>query len=504
MTEMTTISTLLQDVTKLPSLPSVAMKIVEEVKKDMSSIGDLVDIMSVDPALTTKILRVANSSFYAPPYKVDSVDKAVNIIGLEALKNIALSFVIVEGLKRKSIDEFNHELFWKRSITAAVSAEMISSKLRSTAGDVFVTPLLMDIGVYVMYLSRPDDYLKVLDRKKVSEMTTDEAEREVFGFDHMEAGSEVLKYWGIPEEIYMPIAYHHKVEDCPSEYLEMADVLMLADLTSSIYHGNKSAKKFGILGRILKDKMGISDVDVDGFNDSVAEKTVEILTTFEIDPGDMKPYSQLLGEANEELGKLNLSYEQLIMELKQARDMAEKRAIEALEAKNKLKELVVKDGLTNLYNHRHFQDFHDRELSRVERYSHVLSLKMIDIDFFKLINDTHGHPQGDKVLCAIANILEKSVRKPDIVARYGGEEFAVVLPETDIKGAVSLADRLRKKVEAHEFKIGNDIVTVTISLGVTTYDSGRGIKSKDEVIEAADKALYNSKQTGRNKLSIIS
>lgn len=500
---MDALQSLFTGVATLPSLPAIAMRIIQEVKKDKSSMHELAQIISVDPALSAKILRVANSSFYALPYKVESIGKAVNVLGLEALKNIALSFVIVRGFKRNQVDEFDHEHFWKRSITAAVSAEMIAAKMGLTREDTFVTPLLMDVGVFVMYLSRPDDYLKVINKKKISRQKTHEAEREVFGFDHATVGSEILKEWGIPENIYIPIGYHHEKEETPSEYLEIVDVLMLAELSSSVYHGSKSVEKFGELISTLQEKLKITEVESLDFTDSIAEKTVEILSSFEIDPGDMKPYSRILEEANEELGRMNLSYEQLVLELKQAKEMAEKMAIEAWEAQEKLRELSVKDGLTDLYNHRYFQNLIDKELPRVERYGHVLSIIMLDIDHFKNINDTHGHPQGDIVLKTIADIFQETVRKPDTVARYGGEEFVIILPETDIKGAVVLAERLRKLVEKRKIKLEEKTISITISLGVTMYDSSTGKKSKAEIMNAADKALYNSKETGRNKLSIL-
>ena len=169
---MQSVDSVIANVKNLPSLPTIALRIIQEIKRDQLSNNALAEIISYDPALTAKILKIANSSFYALPDGVDSIDRAVNILGQEALKNIALSFVIVKGLKRNNVDNFDHELFWKRSITAAVSAEMLTSKLKVNSGDTFVMPLLMDIGVLVMYLSDPQDYFKVLDEKRVSGLTT--------------------------------------------------------------------------------------------------------------------------------------------------------------------------------------------------------------------------------------------------------------------------------------------------------------------------------------------
>ncbi len=498
-----TLSSLLKSIATLPSLPAVAMRIIEEVKKDKLAIRELVDIISYDPALTAKILKVANSSFYALPYKVDSIEKAVNILGLEALKNIALSFVIVKELRKNIIAGFDHEHFWKRSVTAAVSTEMMASKLKLRQDDTFVTPLLMDIGILVMFLGRPDDYLKVLDLKRASNVMTAEVERSIYGFDHQDVGSEILKQWKIPENIYMPVAYHHKRHGYPSELSDIVNILMLSDMVSSLYHGSRSVEKLEEIKQLLQDRLDINETDIDVFIDSVAEKTLDILSYFEIDAGNMKPYSQILQEANEELGELNLSYEQLVVELKEAKKEAEELAVELWTVKEEMRELAIRDALTGLYNHRYFQEFMDKEMNRAKRYGYLVSLIMLDIDYFKRINDTYGHLEGDEVLRSIGKNIQQSIRTSDTATRYGGEEFAIILPQTDSRGAVVLAERLRKMVEKLKIKINDQIVKVTISVGITTYDPNIEKKSKTEIIELADKALYNSKQKGRNKLAIM-
>jgi diguanylate cyclase (GGDEF)-like protein len=494
---------LLKNISSLPSLPAIAVKIIQEIRKDKSSIGKLADIISVDPALTAKMLKVANSSFYGLSYKIDSVQGAINVLGLEAIKNIALSFVIVKGFKRDSVDAFNQELFWKRSVTAAVCAEMMASRLKANRDDIFVTALLMDIGVLVMYLGRPEEYLRVIDEKIISSTTIAEAEKGIFGFDHQEAGSEILRQWGIPENIYLPIACHHKIQDSPAGVRDTAEILMLSDIASSVYYGNKSTEKVNMLKRLLKDRLHATEGEVNAFIDSIAEKTVDILTSFDIDAVDVKPYSKIVHDALEEAGELNMTRDQLVMGLREERKKTERLSRELRNSNEKLRMLANKDGLTGIYNHRFFQELLDRELERAERYSRNLSLVMLDIDNFRKINEDHGYPQGDIVLRAVAELFQQLIRKPDTVVRYGGEEFAIVLPEADIRGAIALAERLRQMVERLEIKVEGHVVKVTVSAGITMYEPQKNIKSRARLIETAVTALHYSKMTGRNKLSVV-
>lgn len=162
-----------------------------------------------------------------------------------------------------------------------------------------------------------------------------------------------------------------------------------------------------------------------------------------------------------------------------------------------IKRLAITDGLTGLFNHRHFQERLTQEFKRLERFSESISLLLIDIDHFKKINDTYGHPVGDSVLKDVADKIRKTIRNIDIPARYGGEEFAVVLLGTDTKGAMNMAERLRKTVMDTTFSADNKTFHVTISIGISTYPDG--IKRKEELIEKADKALYHAKRSGRNQ-----
>ncbi len=167
----------------------------------------------------------------------------------------------------------------------------------------------------------------------------------------------------------------------------------------------------------------------------------------------------------------------------------------------RLYELAITDGLTKLFIHRYFQARLDEEIMRAKRYHTTVSLILFDIDHFKKFNDTYGHQQGDIVLIESAKLIKQAVRDTvDIPARYGGEEFAIILPETDAKGAQLVAERLRKTVEAYDYPGQGKALKVTISLGIASFPDHAS--TKPVLIKKADIALYACKEKGRNCSSI--
>jgi diguanylate cyclase (GGDEF)-like protein len=162
-----------------------------------------------------------------------------------------------------------------------------------------------------------------------------------------------------------------------------------------------------------------------------------------------------------------------------------------------LKELATIDELTGVANRSKVKELLDREVDRARRYRNPLSLIYFDIDHFKQVNDTYGHKSGDEVLIEITKIIQKELRKTDILARWGGEEFLIVIPETSLQNGVVLANKLREIIEEHNFK---DVSKVTCSFGVTQFTLHDDI---DKFVQRADEALYAAKDGGRNRVIAI-
>lgn len=178
---------------------------------------------------------------------------------------------------------------------------------------------------------------------------------------------------------------------------------------------------------------------------------------------------------------------------------ADLQRIDALEAEN------VTDPLTKVYNRRYLDRRLEEEFARSKRYALDLSVLMLDVDHFKRVNDTYGHPAGDAVLSTLGSLLKTSFRDLDIVARYGGEEFLVICTNTAIDGAALVAERVRQLIESHQIEISDgsgasQTIQIRISIGVAGLSASIG--SKEELVQAADQALYRAKQEGRNRVIV--
>jgi diguanylate cyclase (GGDEF)-like protein len=164
----------------------------------------------------------------------------------------------------------------------------------------------------------------------------------------------------------------------------------------------------------------------------------------------------------------------------------------------RVEKLSITDSLTGLFNHRYFYERLSEEISRANRFGNTLALLMVDIDYFKNFNDTFGHQAGDSVLKSVTQIIQENIRSIDIASRYGGEEITIILPETDMEGAKTIAERIRQSIANQPFKIGQQATHITVSIGLVCYPIDTTLKS--ELVRKADLALYRAKNKGRNQV----
>ena len=496
---------------KLPSPPNIALRLMEEVKKENFSFGDIAKIIQFDPALTAKVLKIINSSYYSFPQKITSIERALSLLGLHTVKNIALSFTLIDGLKLGAQSSFNIGYFWKRALVAAIGSEFFAAHLKIRDTDIFISALLHNLGILIFNCFLHDEYSRLIEEKVRTLVPMDVLEKRTFGFNHQELCSELLRKWGLPENVCLAILYHHGYREAPEYVRGSARVVYLSNALSSLFSDTETPEKLRHFADIIKEDLGISDEELEALVDQGMDRISEMCSSLDIPFDNIKPLSELLQEANLSLSELNLSYEMLLAEYRKEKMQAEKLAQELRETNDKLvsvnrelRALSSRDYLTGLYNRRYLFDFLEKEWARSERYGICFSLLLFDIDFFKKINDCHGHQGGDQVLQALSKLASQTIRESDLIARYGGEEFVVAMPQTDRASALSLAERLRQTVAAMELRILENVVKCTISIGVATYVPGDRKMGVEEFVDTADHALYEAKSAGRNRVACAS
>jgi diguanylate cyclase (GGDEF)-like protein len=485
----------------LPTIPAIAMHVIDLAGQPEGNISDIARLIGHDPALTLKVLKVANSPLYGFRRKTDNLRQALNMLGLNAVITLALSFSLTGALREVKQGGFNTEYYWRRSAIAAAASRCLGTQLGIKRDEeLMLAGLLQDVGMLVLSSVFQEDYGKAIAG------TTDhdaviKAEQLAFGADHAEVGAWQLSQWNLPKYLQQIVVASHEFNSTiiPSDASAMSNCIVLSGLIAdgmlhpnNEYHAVRAAK-------CAEEILGLDTITYRAVLDLISAILPDISDIFDIKMIDLSQAVALKDQANELIMMRHLHMNE---EVKQVR-----RTAEELSARSRLLEdQMKKDSLTGLFNRSHFDEILLKEFSLATEQGWPLSVAFIDLDNFKQINDNFGHKVGDEVLQSIANVMLRHTRQSDLLARYGGEEFVVILPGTDAAGARKLIERLMEAVRNFEHDVHPDeSIHATISIGLATHlDEGYRFNSSSDLLQAADDAMYAAKKAGRNRLVVYS
>lgn len=481
----------------LPSLPAIAIQVLELAQKTDVDITEIARTISKDPALSTKILRTVNSSFYARSQHVSTISHALVILGLQSVKTLVLGFSLVTNLMRGKEKGFKHIEYWRRSIYSATAARAIASRINLVQQEeAFLAALLKDIGMLVLDQVLGPEYGEINSRC-TSHFELAAVEREAISADHAEVGGYVASSWKLPPVLTVPITYHHNPEGVPDASLSrLSDVVFLSGRCADVFVDSSPAPAIAHVRQFCASQFQMSEADCDVLLDEIGKRTKETATLFEIQIGSSASYEAILKKANEALVEITLQSQQQATTLQQ-------QASTLAEQNQQLKKQATTDGLTGLSNRASFDAFLAEHFAASIRQAAPLSLLMLDVDKFKSVNDRYGHQTGDKVLQVLGQLLATATRAQDLAARYGGEEMCLILPGTGRATAAAIAESIRRAIAAKPIPCGTFDLPVTASLGVATYEPNGPLRMPAHLLKAADLALYNAKHSGRNCVRVF-
>jgi diguanylate cyclase (GGDEF)-like protein len=485
----------LEQADQLPSPPSVALRIVELNRDDQVDITELTRILSEDPALVAKLLKTANSSMFGLPREISSIRHAVLILGLRSVNLLALSFSILSISNPKADSKFDYSQFWTRTIATALGMRHLAGRfLPSLTDEAFLTGMLAGFGQLVLAEHLAERYCKVLQQWLSSGGSLREIEREEFGSSSPELGADLLATWGLPSRVCGTIRDHDEPET--GEHEAGADRRLVELLHFSAICGDLLAGGDVLSGTAALEQAGARYLDFDRPDCcevllEIQQRLPDLALGLDLTTRDRESLVQIATQAAQLLVRESLALNEQVRNVTSDMDELEQE-------KSDLELRAISDSLTGLRNRGFFDERLQVEFERACQSGTPLGLLLLDLDYFKSVNDDHGHQAGDEMLREIARAIQDSVEAGDEACRYGGEEFAVICPGATPEGLEARMERLREKIFATEIEASGESVRCSVSIGACTCECATAVGSASTLVAAADRALYSAKAAGRN------
>ncbi|MBT8441728.1 MAG: GGDEF domain-containing protein [Gammaproteobacteria bacterium] len=485
----------LKTCTSFPSPPPIALQVIELAQNPETDLGTVANTISADPALTSKVMRIANSALYARRRQSSNLRQALIVLGLNATLTLALSFTLVATIDEDPEKGLDLDAYWRRALLAATWGKLLASESgRRDPEEIFLAALLQDIGMLAVHKIAPEVYDEI-SPFQMAHLELAEYEKSQLKVDHRMIGAWLLKEWRLPDHIVRAVKYSHDIagNGVEAEFRGFARIVSICSELADVWLLKPDQNAMQRVGKEVSRHLGILPNRLAEMFETIGQQVPVTQGIFEMDIFDGSQLQEISDTAREILTIRNLHAIQDQADLR-------KRATKLESENEELKDESHRDGLTGVHNRRGFEARLDKEFEMSSVHHWPLSMIFVDVDRFKQINDNHGHQTGDAMLQEVGTLLADNVREQDLVARYGGDEFVLLLPGSDDQEVEAVAKRLVDTARAKSVRDGNgNDVSITLSIGVATQGDQTRFESTKEFLAAADEALYHSKRNGRDR-----
>lgn len=474
----------IRSASNLPSPTAVAARLIEIADDPDLSMTMVVEVLRADPALSAKLLRLANSPLYARRRRIDTLQQAVTMLGLDAVMTAALSLTLLSDGETMGSTSLVFRAHWTRSVHAAISAQVLAQHCVGVPpADAFLAALVQDIGVLVVARLEPQTYDDLHRTSAHSDFV--QAELSALTVDHAEIGAELLESWNLPEHVVAAVRNSHRFDRAGDDRLLAIVAIsgLLADAiggsAESMQHAAEAAARIGV------DRNAFATVLED-----IASALPELAPLLN---ASVPPAARLAELAAELIMGRLMSAHAETDRLREDLGRAE-HILSAMEKQNRL------DPITHLLSRRGLDHALNEHFQQWVRFGWPMAVLFVDIDHFKIVNDTFGHQGGDEALALVAERVVDVLREGDVVGRYGGDEIVVILPAVSACQAGAVADRLIAAFRATPLRFRNGAEhPQTLSVGIASTENLAPRASVTDLLSAADDALYEAKRQGRDR-----
>lgn len=482
----------------LPSPPTIALQIIALANDPESDFKKIIQLLSCDPALSSKILRIANSPIYPYVKKVENLHQALMVLGLNAAISLALSFSLVQSLQATRGKGLDHALYWKRALLSGIACQVLGNTCEvAEVEELYLAGLLQDLGMLALDQVFPDLYLAPAAHQ--SEHTSLIAHEEQWlGLNHGAVGSWLLSQWNLPDRLRLAVAGSDDPSRIPAqdERAPFTYCVTLSGMIAEIFLRKTDDAYMQFIYQQANSLLHLTPATLMNILETIKERLPETERLFNTNLQPWDDPQSILEHAREALLLRNLQALQQVEELRMNTVNMEVHL-------SNLEETNRHDALTGTLTRAHLDKCLQTSFEQAMANGECLTLIFGDLDKFKSVNDTYGHQTGDVVLQAAARLLLSKLRGTDLVGRFGGEEFVLILPKSDTKGAEMVSERILETFRntPHEISETQNL-TVTISLGLATHTPENPYSNVSDLLRHADEAVYHSKTQGGNQCTL--
>ncbi|MDO6460202.1 GGDEF domain-containing protein [Granulosicoccaceae sp. 1_MG-2023] len=478
----------------MPSPPAVAARIIELSASSASTLGDVADAVSIDPALSAKLLRMANSPLYARQRKVENLRQAILLFGIEGTLNIALSFSLKNSSGRRG-NGLDYNEYWKRSLASALLCQEFGRRYAEVSKDsLFLIGLLQDIGVIALDKASPEIY-RDMHGKELSHRALCQRELEYLGEDHAMVGAWLLNEWNLPQAIIDPIAKSHQSMDQADQrnLSSISRCVAAASILADIFVAGEIDRCLNYAVKTISGFLSTSNDEFHEIIDTVTANFTDMASMFDIELYDSTLADEIMAQAKEILIMRNLSHD------------APGKDKQATDSNPAVPGTADRDPATGLANRTFFKKLLAQEFENSRKYEWPLGVILLSPREFSQLNANYGTGTTDAMLRHIAALLEQTMRDTDTCSRFCSEEFAVLLPGIDKHGMEIACQRLLSKFSETPLILPNGKqITQDICVGAAVCYGESYYNKPEQLLSNVEEALYEARRNDGNRYCLFS
>ncbi len=494
-----------QALSYLPTSAAVAMKFVELGKDPEADPADYAKVIGSDASLASKILALANSSWFGVRNRVTKPQVAVNLLGLGTIRTLAISYCITGLHNDLKLSADESRMFWSAALCKGVAARQYASHFNPALGEeAFTCGIFQDFALPVMYALAKEQVLEILQDASLDVPARLQKERAIFRLDHSEIARIIAQKLELPELFIDAVAFHHNRESL-REFVNnpvLADAAYIAALFPhqlDAWNPADAVRMSQCLAEQTRDK----PLDTAAYLELVQNDFNRIYAYFEQGKtGSTAKLADLLADATRDAADNTTRLVTSVQELMSPAAAAGKEVNQLLAQHTKLEQTAYTDSLTGALNREGFMNAAGEALRHAQRYGIGYAIAYLDLDHFKQLNDTSGHVFGDKALQHASQAMLDCVRKDDLVGRIGGDEFVIFIADISAALAEQVLRRIIETASQPPANRSSSVPTPTLSAGLLPIPPRAPAVPLDTLLSMADSLMYQAKRAGGNQLLI--